>query len=216
MAVLAKGLKTSLVYFLYLIIIWSLYRVSGITLPQEFDEFVVKPVVWIGPILFILYKEKKGLGSLGFTPKNLYPGVYLALILGLIFAVEAFVINYLKYGGVDLSANLGGRPFLYVILISLVTALSEEVAFRGFLFARMLAAFKNEILATLIVSVFWVMVHIPATFALLGYDIQDAMSYLLLALFYSIGACFIYARTKNIFSSILLFVLWEATIILFR
>ena len=213
---MVNRLKSTLLYFLYLVVLWSAYRVSGISLPQEIDEFVVKPIVWLAPIFYILLREKKGVRALGITVKNLYPGIYLALILGVVFAIEAFVINYIKYGGVDLSANLGDKPFLYSIVISFATGVSEELAFRGFIFSRILSVSKNEIFATFSTSIFWVMIHIPATFALLGYGFQDAMSFWLLSLLYSVGACFIYARTKNIFPSILLFVLWETTIILFR
>ena len=87
--IIDSKIKYSLYYVLYLVLVWSAYRISGISLPQEIDEFLVKPIIWLLPIGFILSKEGKGVETLGLTKKNLLPGIYLALFLGLIFAVEA-------------------------------------------------------------------------------------------------------------------------------
>jgi membrane protease YdiL (CAAX protease family) len=47
-------------------------------------------------------------------------------------------------------------------------------------------------------------------------NLQAALVYLLLTTLFGVGSAFIYARTKNVFSSIFLHVLWEWPIILFR
>ncbi len=210
-----KAIKYPFLYSVYLIMVWTVYRFSGITIPEVLDEFVVKPIVWIGPIIFIIRSEKDWLKSLGVTRQNLLPGLYLAAILGVTFAIEAYVVNYLKYGN-SFAFNLTKTPIFYALFVSLGTAVSEELAFRGFIFNRYSKYFKNEILAILLTSLLWVVIHIPASFALLGYSFYDAFSFWFLAFLYSVGACFIFARTKNIFSAIVLYVLWESVIILFR
>ncbi len=177
---------------------------------------MVKPVVWLLPIFWLVRKEKNWVKSLGITRENLFSGIYFAAFLGLIFAVEAFIVAYIKRGNFDFVGSVGKTPILYSLFISLGTAVSEEVAFRGFIFNRFWGFFKNEVLANLITSLLWSIIHIPAAFALLGYGLTDAVSFLLLALLYSVGACFIFARTRNVFSAILLYILWEAPLILFR
>lgn len=209
-------MKSTIFYIIYLFALWLIYRLSGIVVSQELDEFVVKPVIWLLPIFFILKKEKKNLESLGFTKKNLIPGIYLSVILGLLFAVEALVVSYFKKGTIAFSANLGDQPLAGFFVVSLATAVSEETVFRGFLFQRFWNFFKNEILSNLLTSILWVFIHVPASFALLGYSFTDSVSFWFLAFIYSIGACFIFSRTKNIYSAILLYVLWEAPLILFR
>jgi len=100
--------------------------------------------------------------------------------------------------------------------LSFATALSEEVAFRGYLFNRVWYVLKNEWSANLITSVLWAAVHVPITFFVWKLDASAAGLYLLLTAIFGVGSAFVFARTKNIFSSILLHVLWEWPIILFR
>jgi membrane protease YdiL (CAAX protease family) len=213
---MSKSLKYPVFYLIYLFIVWIAFRASGIVLPQEVDEFLIKPIIWLLPIFLILFIKRESVTSLGITLKNLYPGIYLAMLLGLVFAIEGVVVNYIKYGQINLGTNIGGNPLYYSLFISLITAISEETVFRGFLFNRFLKYFNNEYLAILLTSVFWLLIHIPATFAVLGYSLTDAMVYWLLAFLYSIAACLLFARTKNIFSTYVLFVLWETSIILLR
>lgn len=211
-----KPIKYSLYYALYLIVVWTAYRLSGVSIPQELDEFVVKPLVWLLPIWYLAKKEKLKFVNLGLTRKNLIPGVYLSIILGLVFALEAIVINYAKYGQLTISQNIGSGPLYLTLLVALATAFTEELAFRGYIFGRFLNYFKNEILSNLLVSTIWVVIHIPASFAVLGYNFTESFGFWFLAFLYSIGAGFIFARTRNIYASVILFVLWETAILLFR
>ncbi|OGM05895.1 hypothetical protein A2125_00015 [Candidatus Woesebacteria bacterium GWB1_43_5] len=208
-------LKYPLLYSLYLIIVWTAYRLSGITVPEAFDEFLVKPVIWLLPVIFLVKRQKNWVKSLGITQANLSPGIYLAVVLGLIFAVEAAGVAYIKRGGLDFSRSIAERRYVYFLFISLGTAVSQELVFRGYLFNRFWGFFKKEIWASLVTSLLWVIIHIPASIALLGYGSRDAVSFLLIVFLYSVGACFIFARTRNIFSTILLFILWEASLVLF-
>ena len=214
--IISTKIRYPFFYFIYLVVVWTAFRLSGVILPQEVDEFLIKPIVWLLPIYFIVRKNNNWPESLGLTGKNLYPGIYLALILGFIFAGEAVLVNYIKYGDFSFAASIGRRPFVYLMFISLATAVSEEIAFRGFIFSRFWKYFKNEILANLITSLLWVVIRMPALIAVLGFGGLESAGFLLISLFYSIGACFIYARTQNVFASIVLYVLWEAPIILFR
>ena len=214
--ILNSKVKYPLFYALYLIAVWTFYRLSGINVPQEIDEFLVKPIVWLFPLFLLVRKQKSWIKSLGITRENLLPGIYFAAVLGLIFAIEAFVVGYLKKGNFDFAQSFGQKAILYSLFISLGTAVSQEIAFRGYIFNRFWGFFKSEVLANLITSLLWLIIHIPASIVLFGYSAGDAVSFLLLAFLYSLGASFIFARTKNVFSTILFYVLWEAPIILFR
>ncbi len=209
-----KAIKYPLLYSLYLLAVWTAYRLSSISISQEIDEFLVKPVVWLLPIFLIVRKERDWLKSLGATRERLFPGIYLAVVLGFIFAVETILVSLIKSGNLNIITNQ--KPLSYSLFIAVGTAVSEEIAFRGYLFNRFLGFFKHELWANLITSSLWLIIHIPAAVALLGYGLTDAVSFLSLAFIYSIGACFVFARTKNIFSSVFLFIIWEASIILFR
>ena len=165
---------------------------------------------------FLVKKEKATLPSLGITSKNLFPAIYLALILGILFAIEGVVINFVKYEGINFGANLGKNPFAVSLGISFATAISEEITFRGYLFNRVWKIMGNEWRANLITSFIWALIHIPVAVFWWELSLLGTLGYLLLTTIFGIGSAFVFARTKNVTSSILLHVLWEWPIVLFR
>ena len=208
-------IKNVTVYSVYLILIWAFYRFL-FQLPDQVEELVVKPVLWLIPLFWLLKKEGLGISSLGLTFKNLFPAIYLSIGLGAIFVGEGLLTNFLKYGGFHFGANLGSLPFMASLGLSFATAFSEETAFRGYIFSRLLSALKNELSANIIQSLLWTAIHIPVAFFVWGYSLPQGIIYLVITAIFGIGSAFIFGRTKNIFGSILLHVLWEWPIILFR
>lgn len=209
------ALKHATVLFAYLLIVWGLYRFL-FKLPDEVEELFVKPLFWLIPVFYLLKKERAKISSLGFTLKNLFPAIYFSLGLGAFFVIEAIFINFVKYKGFNFSANLGNTPFLTSLGLSFVTAVVEEITFRGYIFNRVWHALEGEWTANVLTSLAWGLVHVPITFFVWKLDFQAALAYLLLTAIFGIGSAFVFARTKNIFSSIFLHVLWAWPIILFR
>lgn len=208
--------KRAVYLAVYLLIVWGFYRFL-FQLPEQIEELFIKPVVWILPVLYLVKAERQTLESIGITTKGLFPAVYYALGLGAFFVMEALVINFVKYGGqFNLGANIGNLPLLPALGLSFATAISEELAFRGYIFTRVFNFIKNEIYANLLTSVFWAMIHVPITVFVWKLDFTAAVTYLVLTAIFGIGSAFVFARTKNIVSPILLHVLWQWPIILFR
>jgi membrane protease YdiL (CAAX protease family) len=208
-------IKNVTVYSVYLILIWAFYRFL-FRLPDQVEELVVKPILWLVPVFWFLKKEGFGISSLGLTFKKLFPAIYLSIGLGAIFVAEGLLTNFLKYGGFYFGANLGSVPFMTSLGLSFVTAFSEETAFRGYIFSRLLIALKNELLANVIQTLLWTAIHIPIVFFVWGYSLSQGIVYLSLTALFGMGSAFIFGRTKNITGSVLLHVLWEWPIILFR
>ena len=208
-------IKNVTVYSVYLILTWAFYRFL-FRLPDQVEELIVKPVLWLVPVFWFLKKEGFGISSLGITFKKLFPAIYLSIGLGAIFVAEGLLTNLLKYGGFNFGANLGSVPFMASLGLSFVTAFSEETAFRGYIFGRLLMVFKNELTANIIQTLIWTAIHIPIVFFVWGYGLSQGMVYLVLTALFGLGSAFIFARTKNIFGSVILHVLWEWPIILFR
>ena len=72
----------------WILLAWSLYRYF-LKMPEIFDEFVAKPLVFVAPILWYVYhKEKRKIDSLGLTTKNLFMSLYVGLGFGFLFALE--------------------------------------------------------------------------------------------------------------------------------
>ena len=208
-------LKNATLLFTFLLIVWGFYRLI-FQLPTWLEELVIKPAVWLIPVYFLVKREKANYQSIGITLKNLFPAVYLSLILGSVFAIEGVIVHFIKYGSLNFKANLGTEGMLLSLGLSLGTAISEEIAFRGYIFTRLWQVFQNEWLANLITSIGWTIIHIPITIFINKLSVIDAIIYLFLTFIFGIGSSFIFARTKNISSSILLHVLWEWPIMLFR
>lgn len=215
MAKIESTLKHATIYAAYILVVWGFYRLI-FKLPDEVEELFIKPVIWLLPILFILNKEKLGLKTLGFNFDNLYPVIYSILGLGAIFVIEALIVNYIKYGGLNFGANIGTLPLTSAMGLSFATAFSEEVAFRGYLFNRVWQISKMEWLANISTNAVWILIHVPVTFFVLKMAPTPALIYLGITAIFGIGSAFVFARTKNVFASILLHVLWEWPIILFR
>jgi membrane protease YdiL (CAAX protease family) len=210
-----ESLKNASLLAAFLLVVWGFYRLI-FRLPEEIEELFIKPVVWLLPVFYFLRKEGKGISSLGFTLKNLFPAVYFSLGLGFIFIFESLLINYLKYGSFNFATNIGDKPFFTALFLSFATAFSEEVTFRGYLFNRVWLALKNEALANISTSLIWALIHVPVVVFVWKFNLSASILYLFLTTIFGIGSAFVFARTKNIVSSILLHVLWEWPLILFR
>lgn len=206
-------IKHSTILAAFLFIVWGFYRFL-FKLPDEVEELFIKPAIWLIPVFYLVRKERLGLSSLGFTTKNLFPSIYLSLFLGVVFALEGVLVNFIKYKGVDFSANIG--DFWGALGLSFVTAVSEEVAFRGYLFNRVWQAIGNEWKANILTSIVWGAVHVPISVFWWNLNLVGTLGYLVLTITFGMGSAFVFARTKNVSSSILLHVLWEWPIVLFR
>jgi len=202
-------------YSVFLILAWAFYRFL-FKLPDTIEELIIKPVIWLIPIAWLTFKEKMGISSLGFTFKNLFPAIYLSLGLGAIFVLEAIFSNFLKYGHFNFGANLGNAPLLVSLGLSFATAFSEETAFRGYIFGRLWTVLKDEWSANLVTTIIWTVVHVPIAFFVWKLNVSAGILYLILTAAFGMGSAFIFGKTKNIWGSILLHVLWEWPIILFR
>ena len=211
----ASVIKNVTIYSVYLILIWAFYRFL-FQLPDEVEELVIKPVLWLFPVFWFTKKEGFGITSLGITFKNLFPSLYLSIGLGTVFVAEGLLTNFLKYGYFNFGANIGSTPIMISLGLSFATAISEEIAFRGYIFSRLVFALKNEFGANLIQTILWTLIHVPIAFFVWGYTLPQGIVYLIITAIFGMGSAFIFARTKNIAGSVLLHVLWEWPIILFR
>lgn len=208
-------LKNVIVYSTYLLITWAFYRFL-FRFPDNIEELIIKPIVWLIPLFFFLRKEGFRISTLGFTFKNLFPAIYLSIGLGAIFVLEGVVTNFLKYGHFSFGANIGTAPLMTSLGLSFATAFSEETAFRGYIFNRLGYALKNEWTANIVQTIIWTAIHVPVAFFIFNLSLPAALVYLFLTAIFGLGSAFIFARTNNIWGSVFLHVLWEWPIILFR
>lgn len=211
----ALQIKHVTLFFTYLLIVWGFYRLL-FQFPDPLDELIVKPVVWLVPVFVFLRKEKLGLESLGITYKKLFPSIYFALALGALFAFEGFYINYFKGSGGAALGNITPLALYLSLGLSIVTGISEEIAFRGYIFNRLSDVLQNEWYASVISSLAWTALHLPQVIFDWHLSLYQGSVYLALIFLFGFGAAFIFSRTKNIVAPILLHVMWAWPILLFR
>lgn len=208
-------LKHAISYYAYLLVFWGFYRLL-FQAPAPLEELIVKPAIWLLPLALLLKKEKASLRSIGVTFNNFFKVVYFVLALGFVFTIFAIVVNFLKYGSLSFASNIGVNSFWIAIGLSFITAISEELVFRGYLLTRLLGFVKNSLKANVILSIGWALIHLPV--AILDWRMEPLQVgiYSLIVFSFSIGATFVFLKTKNIAAPILLHVLWQWPIILFR
>lgn len=199
----------------YLLVVWGFYRLL-FKLPEEVEELISKPLIWLLPVAYFVRKEKDSFKSVGLTLKKLFPSIYLSLGLGLLFLAESLLVNYFKYNSFNFEAFIGNKPLFLSLGLSFATAISEEITFRGFIFTRLWKGLGTEWLANAVTTSFWVIIHIPIIVFVYKLGFAESVTNLLLTGLFGIGSAILFARTGNIVSSILLHVLWEWPIILFR
>jgi len=203
--------------YVFILLVWGFYRFL-FRLPDEIEELILKPILWLGPVLFLLWREKQDLDSIGWSTKNLFKSLYLGIGLGIFFAFEGLLTHWLKYHGLSF-VNLQYQSFsalLVALGVSLVTAISEETAFRGYIFNRLWHLLGSEWTANLITTFGWALVHLPITFFVFHFTFEQMVTFLVLVFIFGLASAFIFARTKTITASILLHVFWAWPIILFR
>lgn len=212
------SLKHVMALFSFVFVAWGIYRYFPEILPIWIEELVLKPLVWVLPVVWLLKKvENESWVSLGLTKKNLRLAIYWGLGLGFVFALEGLLANIFKYQGLSLvSFDFGPLAFLGLVLISFVTAFAEELVFRGYIFSRLAKIFKNEWLANLASSLLFALIYLPIVVFTLSYQPLAMITYLLFVFVFGFASAFVFARTGNLVASILLHVFWSWPIILFR
>jgi len=209
------SLTTPLLYFIYLFVVWGLYRIN-FEYSDVLEELFIKPVIWLLPFLYIFHRENIKWSDLGITTKNLFPSVYLSLAIGVGFAFLGIIANLAKYGGVNFNANLGNDLFGISIIISLGTSVTEEFVFRGYILGAFVRKFKSTFIPIIGSTILWTIIHLPVSYFVWKMNPIQVVIFLFLTFLYGLGAAMLYIRTRNLASSILLHFLWEWPIILFR
>jgi membrane protease YdiL (CAAX protease family) len=209
------AIKHSVALAVYLFVVWGFYRLLS-KLPDDIEDLVIKPIFWLLPVFYLVRKERLGISSLGITFKNFFPSIYISLALGVFLAIVGLMVNYIKYGGINFIHSVGPTSFNKLLLLSFAVAFSEEITFRGYIFNRVWMAIKNEWIANVCVSLVWALVHLPVSIFWWKLDLAGVLGVLFLMFLFGVGSSYVFARTKNVFSSIFLHVFWGLPIILFR
>lgn len=204
----------------FIFLAWAFYR-SKFFLPEWADELIVKPLIFVLPVIYIvIIREKNKFKELGIPTslKDLLLDLYIGVAVGVFFAFEGLLANYLKYGKfsfgpIDALKLSGGVPFF--LLLNLVTGISEEILARGYLYKRLYKISQNQLWASVYSSFFFLLLHIPIMFTRLRLTGTSLIVYPISILILGITNCYIFSYRKNLTLPILIHTFWNMTVALY-
>ncbi len=200
----------------WILLAWCLYRYF-VKLPEWADEFIAKPLIFVTPVLWFVYKkEKRRLDSVGITSKRLFMSLYIGLGFGLAFALEGFVANIIKYGGIKINPIAAfGQYGFFLILLSLATAFSEELLSRGFIFNRIYEKTKNLPYASFLSTILFVLLHVPILVTTLKFQGLTLLLFLATDFVLGMANSMLFYSTGSLVAPILIHIFWNMTVALY-
>lgn len=202
----------------WILLVWSLYRYFFRGMPEWADEFVFKPVIFVLPVLWYVFKkEKRRWDSLGITGKNFMTSLYVGLGFGFVFAVEGIATNAIKYGKMTIKpiAALEQNGLIILLILSLATAVWEEILNRGFLFNRIFEKTKNLPYASVISTILFTLLHVPILVTSLHLTGMTLVLFFVTTFIMGLANSLLFYNTGSLVAPILIHIFWNMTVALY-
>lgn len=202
-----------------ILIVWSIYR-AYFKLPEWFDEFVAKPAVFILPVYWFIrhYEKKDFFKGIDLRFDKLKGDLQVGLGVGAIFGVSALLANFLKNGKLVFFQNnpdLTLQMVIFWIILSLATAVSEEVLSRGFVLKRLYDDSKNMLSAAFIASILFFFLHVPILFTNRAISGNLLIVFMVTDLILSLASSFIFLQRKSLIPAILIHAFYNIALLVF-
>jgi len=147
-----------------ILIFWSIYRVN-FKLPDWFDEFIAKPLVFVLPVYWYIkrYEKVNFFSALSLKATKIKSDIFMGFLIGGLFYLAAILANFLKYKKFIFFNRSISDPKLITltIIIALATGVSEEILSRGFVLKRLYQESKNIFTSSFFASILYFFLHIP-------------------------------------------------------
>lgn len=201
-------------------LVWAFYR-AYFFLPESIDEIFIKPLIFVLPVLYVvLVREKKKLSDLGLVSKlkDLFTDLYIGVVIGVLFAMEGLLVNYLKYGKFSfspiLASKISGGVGLF-LLINFATSFWEEILGRGFLYKRLYKITNNQFGSAFTSSFLFLLLHVPILFTRLHLSGTLLLVYPISILLLGITNSYIFSIRGSLVLPILIHTFWNMTVALY-
>ncbi|KLU59067.1 CAAX amino terminal protease self- immunity [Peptococcaceae bacterium CEB3] len=114
-------------------------------------------LLFIALCVFLAVIRKDGIRSLGFKRKQAAKSVLTGLALGILIVLVDAVVSLAHGSRLAPFGTIVWRFFYYLMII----ALMEEVVFRGYIQSRLFGLVRNNVAATILAAIMFVLMHIP-------------------------------------------------------
>lgn len=196
--------------FFIIFILWSGYRLI-FTQPVWFDEFIAKPLLWVAPLFYILkINSRERLAEFGLKKNQNRRALLLGMMTGIGMSLVRIGAVYLRLGYLVFTPyDLLPRPLFGHVEISLVTAVTEELVFRGYFLRVAVRELGNEWLANIFTTILFMLIHVPLVVITLGYNVSDALLYLVIIGLVSLVSGQLLFQQKNLAASVAFHATWN-------
>lgn len=204
-------LRSSLLLWFAITFVWGTYRY--LFLEREFfEELLIKPLIFIVPVLIYLKLIKKlHPNSLGLHIKNKQLIFGWGGLFGLFLVTERMMISlFIKHEKINY-AFFSTSQLVPALFVSLSTAVSEELLFRGFLLPQFMQRWKSEIRANIAVSLLFSLTHLAMGLFVLQLTPTDLFIYMLMMFLLGFANGFMYQRARSVAAPIASHALWNFT-----
>ena len=152
-----------------ILIVWAVYRTYS-KLPEWFDEFIAKPLVFVFPVfVYIRSVEKKEILSSLFINKNFKNFIkefFISFGIGLVLLLTALFSVYLRSKKISLFTHFpSAGQFGLIFLTAVATGITEEILSRGFVLKRLYEESKNAYSSAFFASILFFFLHVPILFS---------------------------------------------------
>lgn len=201
-----------------ILIVWSIYRYN-FKMPDWFDEFIAKPLVFVLPVYYYIKRIEKTdfFSGLNWKKKMEKGTMFLGLIMGSVFFVTAIFGNWVKLGSFVFfpgkTVSLGG--IFLIILMALATGISEEILSRGFILKRLYEESKNIYTSSFFSSILFFFLHVPILFASLKISGNMLLFFMVTDLLLSLTVSFLYLDKKDLTLPIMIHTFYNLSIYFF-
>lgn len=162
-------LQKALNLWAVILIVWAVYR-TYFKLPEWFDEFIAKPIVFVLPVIYYIKKVDRQniLSSLyiSLKPKKLLQDFLYAVGVGVIFFITASLAYFVKSGKfISFNYSINLMNILLIVTTALATGITEEILSRGFVLKKLYEESKNPFSSTFFSSILFFFLHVPILFS---------------------------------------------------
>jgi CAAX amino terminal protease family. len=183
-----------------ILIVWAFYRLK-FKMPEWFDEFMAKPIIFILPVYYFVKKsEKKSfLPSLNWSFKTVKKDFLIAIFIGLVIFLTIVLANYFRNKEVVfLKYKISYLSFFYIIFVSLITAISEQILSTGFVLKRLYEETKNFYQSAFFNAILFFFLHVPLRFTIPGLMGNQLIFLMMTDVFLSLLNSYFYLTYKSL------------------
>lgn len=199
-----------------ILIVWSVYR-TKLQLPEWFDELVAKPLVFMLPVYVSIqkYEKKAFFEQIWLRKKTVLTDIYVGLFIGGLFFLTAFLSSYLRVGNFSFFDELLSKNLFVAAILTLATAISEEVLSRGYILKRLYEDSLNMYSSAFLASVLFLVLHIPILFTVPNLSGSLLLLFLATDFILSLVNSFVFLDRKSLLAPILIHAIYNFAILFY-